>query len=170
MATSKVMTGARAQVFVNGLLVGLFDSCSYSVNIGAEPVHILGKYDAAEITQTSYEAVTVNCSGFRIIGKGLHVLPQAPKLKDLLNLEYITLSIQDRATGGTRKTTPAGTAVTERTERLVTTILTVDNCIPVSYGSGINAKATSRIQITYMGTACRDESGDSGDADSSTLP
>ena len=74
--SAKVFHGARAKVFVkpteNGTpqLVGIFDSCSYSVNIGAEAIHILGRFSPDEITQTSYEAVQVSCSGFRIIGNG----------------------------------------------------------------------------------------------------
>jgi len=136
-----VMTGARAKVYVDDVLVGIFDSVNYAVNIGAEPMFILGRYSASEITHTSYEAVTVNCSGFRLIGNGGHVLPKVPKVEDLLQLEYVTLAVIDR----------------QQTDS--NPILTVTNCIPISYSTGYQAKATSRIQVTYLGTIASDEDG-----------
>ena len=154
MAKAKVFTGARAKVYVDDVLVGIFDSCTYAVNIGAEPIHILGRYSPAEITQTSYEAVTVNCSGFRVIGNGGHELPKVPKLQDLLQLETITLAMLDRQEADTAK---AG-------------ILTVQNCIPINYSTGANAKASSRIQITYLGTHASDEAGDQDEGDAVNLP
>jgi hypothetical protein len=153
MAVAKVFTGARAKVYVENQLVGIFDSCSYSVNIGAEPIHILGRYSPTEITQTSYEAVTVNCSGFRLIGNGGHVLPKFPKLQDLLNLEGITLTMLDR-----------------QADPSAAPIMTVLNCIPVSYATGANAKSSSRIQVTYVGTHASDESGSQDEGDAVNLP
>lgn len=152
MAKAKVMVGARARIYVDNVLVGLFDSCDYSVSVGAEPIHILGKYGPTEITPTSYEAVSVNCSGFRIVGNGGHVLPKMPKLQDLLNLESVTLSISDRQD-------PAGAP-----------IMVVENCIPVSYSTGYSAKATSRIRVSYLGTKASDESGTQNEAGSTDLP
>lgn len=145
MAIPKTMTGARAKIFIQDILVGLFDSCSYAVNVGAEPIHILGRYSASEIAQTSYEAVTVNCSGFRLIGNGGHVLPKMPKLQDLLQLEGIRISIvdrQDNENGSPQE------------------IMNVINCVPINYSTGYQARATSRIQITYLGTIASDEAGE----------
>lgn len=146
-----VMTGARAKVYVDNVLVGIFDSCSYAVNVGAEPIHILGRYSPSEVTHTSYEAVSVNCSGFRLIGNGGHQLPKMPKLQDLLNLEYVTLSIIDRQSGGDP-------------------IMTVQNCIPISYSTGYQARQTSRIQVTYLGTHASDESGAQDEGGAVSLP
>lgn len=153
MAKAKVFTGARAKVYVDNQLVGIFDSCSYSVNVGAEPIHILGRYSPAEIAQTSYEAVTVNCSGFRLIGNGGHLLPKMPKLQDLLQLESVTLTMIDRQADANAEP-----------------IMTVLNCIPVSYSTGANAKATSRIQVTYVGTHASDEAGSQDEGDAVNLP
>lgn len=147
-----VMTGARAKVYVDDVLVGIFDSVNYAINIGAEPIHLLGRYSPAEITHTSYEAVTVNCSGFRLIGNGGHVLPKVPKLQDLLQLEYVTLSIIDRQQNDQNP------------------ILTVQNCIPVSYSTGYQARQTSRIQVTYMGTHASDEADAQDEGDAVNLP
>jgi hypothetical protein len=49
-------------------------------------------------------------------------------------------------------------------------IMVVQNCIPVNYSSGANAKATSRIQITYLGTHAYDESGVQDEGDAVNLP
>lgn len=149
--TAKTMVGARAKVYVDNVLVGIFDSVDYSVNVGAEPIHLLGRYSPAEITPTSYEAVTLNCSGFRLIGNGGHVLPKMPKLQDLLNLESVTLSVTDR-------------------QDSKIPILVAKNCIPVSYSTGYSAKATSRIRISYLGTVAYDESGDQNESNAVDLP
>jgi hypothetical protein len=147
---AKVFVGARAKVYVDDVLVGLYESCSYGANIGQEAIHLLGRYGAAEITPTSYEAVSVQCSGFRVIGQGVHLLPKFPKLEDLLNLEAVTLAIVDRQGGET--------------------IMTVTGCIPVSYSTGVNAKATSRINVSYVGLKLTDENGDQNEAGATELP
>jgi hypothetical protein len=148
---AKVFVGARAKVFVDNVLVGIFDSVDYSVNVGAEPIHLLGRYGPAEITPTSYEAVSLNCSGFRLIGNGGHILPKMPKLQDLLNLESVTLSVSDR-------------------QNPSVPILIAQNCIPVSYSTGYSAKATSRIRVSYLGTKASDEAGDQSEAGAVELP
>lgn len=137
---SKVLTGARAKVYVNNKLVGIYETCTYNMNIGTEPIHLLGRYSPDEITPTSYEAVTISCSGFRIVGQGPHVLPAVPKLQDLLTLDGVTLAIVDRQSGAT--------------------ILTAIGCVPNSYNGNHNARATSRITINYTGLRISDESGD----------
>ena len=137
---SKVLTGARAKVYVNNQLVGIFETATYNMNIGTEPIHLLGRYSPDEITPTSYEAVTISCSGFRVVGQGPHVLPAVPKLQDLLTLEGVTLAIVDRQSGDT--------------------ILTAIGCVPNSYNGNHNARATSRITINYTGLRLSDESGD----------
>jgi len=147
----KIMVGGRAKIFVDGVIVGIFDSCSYAVNVGAEPVHILGRFSPAEIAVTSYEAVTVNCSGFRVIGNGGHVLPKFPKLQDLIGLEGVRITITDR-------------------QDTTKDILTVVGCIPVNYSTGYNAKATSRIQVTYLGMSASDEEEFQSEGDATNLP
>jgi hypothetical protein len=151
MAKAKTIGGFRVKCFIDNVLVGIFENCSYNVNIGTEPVYLLGRFSAAEIVPTSYEVVTVNCSGFRLIGNGAHKLPKVPKLQDLLNFESITLSVVDRQNPGI-------------------SILTVQNCVPNTYASGYAAKALSRVQITYQGTVASDESGPQDEGDGVNLP
>lgn len=145
------MTGARAKVRVNGQIVGLFDSCQYGANIGTEAIHILGKYSADEISITSYEAVQVACSGFRVIDQGVHVLPAAPKLQDLLRFESVQLEVEDRQSGQN--------------------IMIVKNCVPQNWGEAQQAKGTTRFNINYIGTVMSDEDGDQDESDgATTLP
>lgn len=137
---SKVMVGARAKVYVNNQLVGIYETCTYNMNIGTEPIHLLGRYSPDEITPTSYEAVTVSCSGFRVVGQGPHVLPAVPKLQDIIALEGVTLTVVDRQTG--------------------LAILTAIGCVANSYNGNHNARATSRVTVNYTGLRISDESGD----------
>lgn len=142
------MNGARAIVKVAGAVVGVFDSCQYGGNLGAEPVHTLGRYSASEIAITSYEAIQVSCSGFRIIDQGVHVLPAVPKLQDLLLLESVQIEIEDRQTGSL--------------------ITKVADCKPTSWGEAQQAKGTTRFNVTYLGTILSDESGDQTESGGAT--
>jgi hypothetical protein len=149
--TDKVFQGAMAVIYVDSKPVGLFDSASYNVNHGAEPIFTVGRHSPHEIAITSQEAVSVNCSGFRIIGQGAHVLPKAPKLQDLISLENITLMIKNRVDGNP--------------------IMTVKGCKVVGHSGGVSAKQISRVNINYLGTAYEDESGAQEEAPgAATLP
>jgi hypothetical protein len=148
---SKVLTGPRAVVSVDNQIVGIFESCTYGVNLGTEPIHVLGRDSASEIAVTSYEAVTINCNGFRVVGEGAHRLPKVPKLQDLRALGPVAISIRDRQTGEV--------------------IMNAYNCVPSSYNTGVNARQTSRLQVTYIGTHIDDEDGSQAEsAGASDLP
>jgi hypothetical protein len=135
----KVFTGGRAVVQVAGQPVGIYNAVSYSMNVRAEPIFTLGRYSANEITPTGYDAVTVQCSGFRVIDGGPHTLPKVPKLQDLLNLGPVTISVLDR-----------------QTNKLIAKI---EGCIPVNYSTSASAQGTAPISVTYVGTIVSDESG-----------
>lgn len=147
---SKVLTGARAKVYVNNKLCGIYETATYNANIGTEPIHLLGRYGPDEITPTSYEAVTVSCSGFRVVGQGPHVLPAVPKIQDLLTLEAVTIAVVDRQSGKT--------------------ILTAIGCVPNGFNGNHNARATSRITINYTGLRLMDEAGDQDEGNAVSLP
>jgi hypothetical protein len=140
---SKVVTGARAKVYVNNHLVGIFDSCTVSQSLGTEPIFILGRYSPDEITITSSEAVNVSCSGFRVVGAGVHTLPAVPLVSDLLLFDPFTITVVDRQTGETLET--------------------ILGCVPGSNNTNYNAKATSKVNITYTGTIAYNE--DANDSD-----
>jgi hypothetical protein len=136
MAT-KTLTGARAKIYVNNALVGIFETCSYSASFGTEPIHILGAFGPQEIVINSQEAISITCGGFRLAGQGPTLLPAVPKLADLLTFESVQIVIVDRQTG--------------------VNILVASGCVPTSYSGSHNARATSRISITYSGLHITDE-------------
>ena len=147
----KVMSGNKAVVKVDGVVVGLFDSCQYGANLGTEAIHTLGRDSAAEIAITSYEAVQVSCSGFRIVGQGVHLLPKAPKLQDLIAFVRVQIEVKDRETGDN--------------------IAIIENCVPQSWGESQQAKGTTRFNIVYIGTVLSDEAGAQTEgADATDLP
>lgn len=145
MATSKVMHGGRAKIYVGNDLIGIFESISYSLSFGTEAIHILGRHGPAEIITTSVEAASLNCSGFRVIDDGGMVKPRVPKLSQLLALEGITIHVTDRVDPSK-------------------TVLLVTGCAVSSYSGGYNAKATSRISISYVGLVLTEENS-VGDAE-----
>jgi len=147
---ASTLTGNRAKVYVNGNLVGIFDSCTYSTGLTTEDIYILGASAAQEIAITAQETVTLNCSGFRVVGEGVHVLPAMPKLADLINFQAVTIAVVDRKTGAQ--------------------VLTAIGCVPNTEGGNFNAKTSSKIQISYKGIRYYDESGDSSEGDAATLP
>jgi hypothetical protein len=147
---TKVMVGARAKVYVDNVLVGIFENCNYNSNIGVEAIHLLGRFSPDEITPTSYEAVTLSCSGFRVVKSGVHVLPKFPKLQDLLALEAVTITVVDRQTKET--------------------ILTAIGCVGTSMNGNHNARATSRVTVYYTGLRLSDEAGAQDEGDAVSLP
>src|ERR1035437_7223033 len=98
---SKVVTGGRSVVSIddgiNGpIVIGIFDSASTSESISSEDIHLLGRYSPDEITLVSYNAVNVQCTGFRVYGAGVKKLGKFPTLNQLLGLGPITITIADR--------------------------------------------------------------------------
>src|ERR1700677_3847384 len=96
-AASKVITGGRSVVSIQGasgspVVIGIFDSCSVSESISSEDIHLLGRFSPDEITLVSYNAVTVQCTGFRVYGFGVKLLGGFPTLNKLLGLGPLTLS------------------------------------------------------------------------------
>lgn len=143
---SKVVTGARAKVYINNNLVGIFESCTVSSSLGTEPIFLLGRYSADEITITSSEVVNVACSGFRVVGAGIHTIPAVPLVSDLLLFDPFTITVVDRQTGETLET--------------------ILGCVPTNSNTNYSAKATSKVSISYVGTLAFNE--DNNDSDSGT--
>ena len=54
---AKTMHGSRAQLIIDGSIVGIFNSCSYGVTYDAQAIYVLGRFNAAEIALTGMEAV-----------------------------------------------------------------------------------------------------------------
>jgi len=143
MAIPKIMTGARAKVYVDDQLIGVFDSINYTVEHGTEVPFILGRMSGVEVTTVSYEPVRVNCSGWRAIGDGPGVKPKFPKLQDLLTVDTaVTITVLDRQASAS-----------------ASPIATIKGCVPTTKAIGYQAKTNSKIQISYTGLVEEDESG-----------
>jgi len=137
------VTGGRAQLYLpdqsgNLVLAGVFDTVSRGKGLSTEAIHTLGQYSAREITITAYNEVTINCSGFRVVGAGTTVLGNFPTLAELLNYQSVVIKVVDRQTGDT--------------------LLVVTGCVPTSDNENYSAKATTKTSISYTGIAAFDES------------
>lgn len=147
---SKVLTGGRAKIYIDNVLAGIFDSCSWSGGMSSEPIYVLGRAGPAEITPTAFEPVNISLSGFRIVDSGIHILPKFPKYQDFLNIQGITITVVDRQTGKT--------------------IATMVDCVPSNHNQGVNSRATSKLSINMIGLKLIDESGDQSEVDPVNLP
>lgn len=141
MSTARTMSGARAQVALNGNIIGTFANVSYGVNIDIAPVNVLGRFSPAELVSTGQEAISVSCTGFRVLGAGPYATMSVPKLQDLLNTETFTISIFDRQSGPTSP------------------IMIVTDCLSSGYSTSIAAKSLQELSVNYMGLTLSDESG-----------
>src|ERR1035437_10752743 len=142
---SKVVTGGRSVVSIddgiNGpIVIGIFDSASVSESISSEDIHLLGRFSPDEIALVSYNAVNVQCTGFRVYGFGVKQLGKFPTLKQLLNLGPVTITIRDRE------------------DKTGIPLMTIIGCLPDSNSNSFQSRATSKINITYKGIAVTDES------------
>jgi hypothetical protein len=154
---SLTLNGARALIEIGGVIVGCFESCTWSSTISTETIHTLGRYSAHEIVSTAYEQVDVNCSGFRIMGANPNDAKGGgfAKISQLLTQETVTITIVDRQSA----TDAAGAGSVK--------VLTVTGCVPTSYSSGFQAKSASRFQVSYRGTRA-DYSSDVSDSESAS--
>src|ERR1700722_3596319 len=135
------VTGARALVYVNNKLVGIFESCTVANTLSTEAIHLLGRYTPAEIAIKAKEAVNVTCSGFRVAGNGINVLPAVPLVQDLLTFEPFTIAVVDRQSSGANPVP----------------LETIQGVVPTTDNTNYNAKATSRVNISYLGTISSNE-------------
>jgi hypothetical protein len=98
MAKTQTMTGSRAKILINGKTVGLFSQCSWSIRQSKEPIYVLGRYSPADIVGTDQQPVQMTLTGYRVIDAGPYKVANATMLKDLLNEEDFTITVQDRQT------------------------------------------------------------------------
>jgi hypothetical protein len=142
---AKTFHGSRAQVMIDGQIVGIFANVSYGVRYDANPVHILGRFNASEIALTGMEPISVSCSGFHVIDNGPYKAASVPRLQDLLNHEDITLAIFDRQTNKQ--------------------VLTVVGVRPTGYNTSVAARGLADLSVEFMGLALWDENDPNGQDD-----
>lgn len=145
MTAPKVMSGARAKFGVvdpatgQAQYLGIFNNVSYGLTYDAQPAYILGRYSPAEIDYTAQEPVNITASGWRVINHGPQVDGKVPNLRDLLNHEYLTLTIVDRQNPNVN-------------------MATFRNVRPTGYSTTISARNLEEITVTFVGIFVDDES------------
>ncbi len=143
---AETMQGARAKVYVANRLVGVATNVSYSVSHGAEAIHTLGRFEAQEIVLTSYEAVSVTLTGFKVIGKG-------PYHKE--NGKSITT-----APGELFKNVEFDIHIEDRETKKIT--MRVTRCRNTGLTSDMSAKTTNSFTATFLGIIMQDEAIEEG--------
>lgn len=158
----RVMSGARARVSIfdpnTGFnkIVGIFNSISYGVTYDVLPAFILGRYSAAELDYTGAEPVNVTAGGWRAFGLGPHQSTALPKLSDLLNHQYITLTIYDRQNNGAGANNKP--------------LATIKNCRPTGFATAITARQLEELTVTFLGLLVDDEDTENAERfDSTTI-
>jgi len=139
---AKVVSGARCRVFIgdNTTPIGIFNSISYGLTYDAAPVFILGRFSAAEIDYTAQEVVGITCSGWRVLDHGPHADGAVPHLQDLLNVDYLTMHVDDRLTGKT--------------------IASFVNVRATGYTTTISARQLEEVTVNFVGILVSDEDKD----------
>jgi hypothetical protein len=132
------MHGARAQVSINGKVVGIFNSLSYDVTYDLQPINILGRFSPAELVHTGQEPVTVRASGWRIVGQGPYVAASVPQLQDLLTTGYVEFVVIDRATN-------------QRVAK-------IHSAKSTGYATSFTAKTVQEVTFNFVGLIVDDES------------
>lgn len=141
---AKTMHGARAQVGIvqpDGRMeiIGIFNNVSYGVRYDATPIHVLGRFSAAEIVLSGMEAINISASGFRVVDNGPYRVASVPMLQELLHHEDITITLYDR-----------------QTEKEIMTVVGVR---PVGYNTSVAARGLQDLSVEFMGLRLSDESG-----------
>jgi hypothetical protein len=145
MAQAKILTGARAKVSINGVTVGLFANCSWSVRQDKSPAYILGRFNPAEITPTSQEPVSLSLTGYRVVDSGPYKVANATLLRDLISEEDFEVTITDRQTNKT--------------------IFLAVGCRVTGWSSGVAARGVSDIRVDVIGIRAEDEFGIAANGD-----
>lgn len=154
MAKAKILTGARAKILINGQVVGLFSNCTWSINQDKVPNFILGRYNPAEITPVSQEAVSINLRGYRVVDSGPYKVANATLLKNLLSEDDFSVVVLDRAP---TPDSPNGKQ-----------IFKAQGCRVLGWSSGVAAKGVSDIELRVMGIVAEDEYGSAQGGDDET--
>jgi hypothetical protein len=149
---AKTVTGARAKLYINRRLAGIFTSVSYEVNYGVTPIYILGRYNAAELVYTDMDVITMSVSGFRVLGNGPFNIGSVPQLQDLLQHEDIDVQLIDRQE-------------TDPTKNLIATIL---NVRPLGFSSASSSRGVQDLNVRLQGTVFGDEAGTQDDVGATT--
>lgn len=146
MATSKIMHGARAQVILNGKVIGVFTNVSYGMAYDIQPAFVLGRFSAAELAYTAAEPIGISASGWRVVEHGpfTEAGGSMPKLQDLLTAEDMTFSLYDR-----------------QTDQLIMTVVGVRHA---GFNTSVAPRALEEMSLNFMGLRLSDETAENNEA------
>jgi hypothetical protein len=146
MATGKIMHGARAQVILNGVTVGIFTNVSYGMEYDIQPALILGRFSPVELAYTAAEPIGISATGWRIVDQGPFTTSGGtmPKLQDLLTAEDLTFAIYDR-----------------QTDKLIMKVVGVRHR---GFQSAVAIRALEDMTLNFVGLRLSDESADNMEA------
>lgn len=158
MAIPLVMHGARARVSIfdpmtnASNVVGTWSTFNYRVVYNVAAVHILGRYSAAALVTTGVEPVSIDAGGWRVVGHGPYSESgRLRNIKDLLNEDYLILTVEDRQTG--------------------TATATIQGCLPNGTSSSLSERQLENSTNGYTGLLLGDENALSAEAaDATSLP
>jgi hypothetical protein len=150
-SSSKIMHGARAQVSIDGKVVGIFTNVSYGSTYDVQPAYILGRFSPAEITYTAAEPIGISASGWRVIDQGPYDSSKMPLLQDLLVAEDMTFAIFDRQSGKN--------------------IMVVTGVKHTGFNTSVAPRALEEMSLNFVGLLLSDENNKNNEAqDASSLP
>lgn len=155
MAKSQILTGARAVLqFINpagqAKTVGVFTTANWSVRQEKAPAFILGRFNPAELTPVSQEAVAISLSGFRVVDASPYEIANATALKGLLDEEDFVLQVVDR-----------------RTKKV---IFRASGCRVSSWSSGVQARSISDVRLEVVAIIAEDEFNSQDEDSSGSIP
>lgn len=139
---AKTMHGARAQLMIDGVIIGIFTNVSYGVTYDANPIYTLGAFSAQEIVLTGMEPIGISASGFRVVDNGPYAVASFARLQDLLNNEDFTISLFDRQSG----------------KHIMTTV----GCRAVRWSTTVAARGIQDLQVEFQGLVLSDENDPNG--------
>lgn len=150
MAQSKIMHGARAQVYVGTKLIGVFTNVSYGSTYDIQPAYILGRFSPAELTYTAAEPISISASGWRVVGAGPYSEEGSgmPLLQDLLTASDVTFSIWDR--------------------QLNKKIMTVEGVRHAGFNTSIAPRALEEMSLNFVGLRLSDENESNNESEGAT--
>lgn len=157
MAAPRVFHGARAKVSIvdptTGLarVVGLWLSFDYNVTYDVQVAAVLGRFSPADMVTTGVEPVSITASGWRVVDHDAFVECGYTNIKDLLNQEFLQLTVHDRKTGKN--------------------VATIRGCLPTGLSSNASAKQLATMQNSYLGLIMDTETTEQAEApDAAELP
>lgn len=155
MGAPNSMHGARARVSIfdpmtaTTITVGTWASFGYRVVYDVLAIHILGRYSPAALVTVGVEPVSIDAGGWRSIDHGPYVDGMVRNIKDLLNEDYLLMTVEDRKTGKD--------------------VATIQGCLPTSFASQLTERQLMNTSNSYMGLLLGDESVVSSESAGATV-